>query len=183
MLCQLSLFSSPGLFAIHADSTHGCGLSPVLEHTATRSWHGIVISQPGWTQCELAVKPHVLSWFVTDSSEMLSHLPRPGWDHWGSAGKEGWDYLPGVQSDVHTGRGGLNILNRFNMNFVIPMDTCYSYSSLFSSGAFLGWAVLSTGARGSQAFPSWFPGVPGEQGVPHFLIHAVEWGAEGGHTP
>lgn len=30
------------------------------------------------------------SWFVTDSSEMLSHLPRPGR---GSAGKEGWDHL------------------------------------------------------------------------------------------
>lgn len=25
----LGLFSSPDLFAIHADSTHGCGLSPV----------------------------------------------------------------------------------------------------------------------------------------------------------
>lgn len=43
--CQLSLFSSPDLFAIHADSTHGCGLSPVLEHVATRSWNCVL---PAW---------------------------------------------------------------------------------------------------------------------------------------
>lgn len=96
----LGLFSSPDLFAIRADSTHGCGLSPVVEHTATRSWRGTVFSQPGWTKCELGMKPHVLSWFVTDSSEMLSHLPRPVWDHWGIAGKEGWDYLLRLLSAV-----------------------------------------------------------------------------------
>lgn len=34
-----------------------------------------MFSQPGWTKCELGVKPHVLSWLVTDSSEMSSHSP------------------------------------------------------------------------------------------------------------
>lgn len=76
------------------------GSAQLLEHKATRSWCGIVLCQPGWMRCELGMKPHVLSWVVTDSSEMLSHLPRPGRDHWGSAGKEGWDYLLWLLSAV-----------------------------------------------------------------------------------
>lgn len=42
---QLNLFSSPDLFAIHADSNVcGYGLSPALEHTAEGLWRGTMFS-------------------------------------------------------------------------------------------------------------------------------------------